>query len=466
MIMKLLAKLQILFFLLIFFNPLIASAADYNYLKGRFWQEKETGKIWYVHDTRLEKYPVNNIQDLNYLAKLLAVGITNKNLAKIKLGNFDAPGTDTDKEGLSDELETALGTNKYKADSDNDKNDDKKEIANGYNPIGPGKTIFDIGFAKKNLGRLFLQVENRGQLWYINPLDRKRYFLNSKSEALVVIKGLVSIASQSDLNNIQSGSGNERYDLYTMEKEIKALVDVERQKQGLATLKWNDELAAVAREHSQNLAKEDEELTNMKLTCDFPMIHHEGLNFGAYSQNRLNNRGIYYFSQSGENIALMPSAQRSISYDPLTEMAMAEKLQTCSNRQSQYNATLKSKTENNSYTEEQKINFIKEEITKRTNELKNEIAVKEVEFIWLGKNEVEEDTVNGWMNSPGHRANILKSDYDETGIGVAYVNGYIISTQVFIKKATCGFKNGACCEKEGYYPYCYSPYTCQTGLCQ
>jgi uncharacterized protein YkwD len=32
-----------------------------------------------------------------------------------------------------------------------------------------------------------------------------------------------------------------------------------------------------------------------------------------------------------------------------------------------------------------------------------------------------EEVVNGWMNSPGHRANILRSEYNE--IGVAYILG-------------------------------------------
>lgn len=31
-----------------------------------------------------------------------------------------------------------------------------------------------------------------------------------------------------------------------------------------------------------------------------------------------------------------------------------------------------------------------------------------------------EETFNQWMNSPGHRANILKADYDELGVGYSY----------------------------------------------
>ena len=39
--------------------------------------------------------------------------------------------------------------------------------------------------------------------------------------------------------------------------------------------------------------------------------------------------------------------------------------------------------------------------------------------------------VNLWMNSPGHRANILTDGYEETGIGLAYKNGGWYWVQIF-----------------------------------
>ncbi|HMB66095.1 MAG TPA: CAP domain-containing protein, partial [Patescibacteria group bacterium] len=73
--------------------------------------------------------------------------------------------------------------------------------------------------------------------------------------------------------------------------------------------------------------------------------------------------------------------------------------------------------------------------------------------------------VDGWMNSPSHRKNILYTDFNEAGIGVANINGYIIATQSFIRRTNCGYKGGSCCEKTGYYPYCYTPWQCQEGSC-
>lgn len=42
-----------------------------------------------------------------------------------------------------------------------------------------------------------------------------------------------------------------------------------------------------------------------------------------------------------------------------------------------------------------------------------------------------QEVVNGWMNSPGHRANILKSSFGKVGIGVYESNGVIYWSQLF-----------------------------------
>jgi len=45
-----------------------------------------------------------------------------------------------------------------------------------------------------------------------------------------------------------------------------------------------------------------------------------------------------------------------------------------------------------------------------------------------------QEVVNTWMNSPGHKANILGRNYTQTGIGVAKkANGTLYFTQVFLK---------------------------------
>jgi uncharacterized protein YkwD len=44
---------------------------------------------------------------------------------------------------------------------------------------------------------------------------------------------------------------------------------------------------------------------------------------------------------------------------------------------------------------------------------------RETEYNWNSPEEIAQTTVSGWMNSPGHRENILTPTYDREGIGVA-----------------------------------------------
>lgn len=46
---------------------------------------------------------------------------------------------------------------------------------------------------------------------------------------------------------------------------------------------------------------------------------------------------------------------------------------------------------------------------------------------------VAQTFVQGWMNSPGHRANILSEDYTYAGVGIAFDDNRIFATQNFAK---------------------------------
>jgi len=53
-------------------------------------------------------------------------------------------------------------------------------------------------------------------------------------------------------------------------------------------------------------------------------------------------------------------------------------------------------------------------------------------YDWNTQSEIASSTVTGWMNSPGHRQNILTSTYDKEGIGVAISSDYkVYITQDF-----------------------------------
>lgn len=53
-------------------------------------------------------------------------------------------------------------------------------------------------------------------------------------------------------------------------------------------------------------------------------------------------------------------------------------------------------------------------------------------YDWNSPEHITETTVSGWMNSPGHRQNILQKSYSRTGLGAAIApNGQILITQIF-----------------------------------
>ena len=51
---------------------------------------------------------------------------------------------------------------------------------------------------------------------------------------------------------------------------------------------------------------------------------------------------------------------------------------------------------------------------------------------WFSLEEIAHIAVDGWMNSPGHRQNILDASYDRAGMGVAIAaDGKVLLTQNF-----------------------------------
>ncbi len=54
----------------------------------------------------------------------------------------------------------------------------------------------------------------------------------------------------------------------------------------------------------------------------------------------------------------------------------------------------------------------------------NGVAVKK-EYVWKTQQEIAQSTVQGWMDSPPHRKNILSPKYDQQGIGVS-ISGHEI----------------------------------------
>jgi uncharacterized protein YkwD len=173
-------------------------------------------------------------------------------------------------------------------------------------------------------------------------------------------------------------------------------VNERRAEAGLPALKWNDELAYVARMYSQDMADRD----------FFGHISPEG----ESHDHRLHDEGIYYYNSTAENLALINHAS--------------------------------------SYT-----------YIQQTGQILNK-TYKDLD-------QVVHDAVQGWMDSPPHRENIERGQFDESGMGVAYSkdNETFLFTQLFTTRIHCGYRGASCCYTEGYLPWCYIPYQCTNDIC-
>jgi hypothetical protein len=176
-----------------------------NKLNGKILLQVESkGEAWYVSPNDQKRHSMGRPNDAFSLMRNLGIGISNNDLAKIKIANENFTDQDTDGDGLSDIIEDSIGTNKNKKDSDSDNYQDKDEIIEGYNPKGTGKIILDNNFAKKQSGKILLQVENNGEAWYVNPENNQRIFLGRPTDAFNLMRKIGLGISNNDLNKIDS----------------------------------------------------------------------------------------------------------------------------------------------------------------------------------------------------------------------------------------------------------------------
>lgn len=176
-------------------------------LTGRILlQVQSKGEAWYVNPTDQKRYGLGRPSQAWAITRELSIGITNADLAKIPVGLINNTGVaDNDQDGLPNDLETALGANPNSPDSDQDGYNDLLELNNNYNPAGAGRLPIDNNFTKQNLGKIFLQTESKGEAWYVNPADQKKYFFGRPDDAFIIMKNLSLGITNENLNQITVG---------------------------------------------------------------------------------------------------------------------------------------------------------------------------------------------------------------------------------------------------------------------
>lgn len=206
--------------LVIITSPAWADSNLADELKGRILlQVEQNGEAWYINPTDLSRYSLGKPADAFNLMRELSLGISNSDLNQIPVGIINDDSTDSDNDGIPDYLENTLGTDPNKADTDDDDYNDKTEIENNYNPLDSTKLVINTDLISKNLGKIFLQVENNGEAWYLNPVDQKRYFLNRPSDAFSIMRTLGLGITDDDLSQINITELNYGIEENTQEEE-------------------------------------------------------------------------------------------------------------------------------------------------------------------------------------------------------------------------------------------------------
>lgn len=177
-------------------------------LKGKILLQVESrGEAWYINPKDEQRYYLGKPSDAYQLIRELGTGISNANLEKIQIADSFS-GQDSDKDGLPDATEDAIGSDKNKKDTDGNGINDKTEILKGNNPANNKKYAVNKNFTDSQKGKIFLQTEAHGEAWYVNPADGKRYFLARPQDAFNLMRKLGTGIKCSDLNKITASANH------------------------------------------------------------------------------------------------------------------------------------------------------------------------------------------------------------------------------------------------------------------
>lgn len=138
---------------------------------------------------------IDRSSPLRDIVRWFAIGTKNSVLRQIPIDTSVFPaGKDTDADGLPNALETAIGTNINSRDTDRDGYDDLTEVTNNYSPLNarPGvrfTSTTTLQLAKQLAGRMLLQVQDHGELWFVRPTNLTRRYLKTTDDIFAVACG-------------------------------------------------------------------------------------------------------------------------------------------------------------------------------------------------------------------------------------------------------------------------------------
>jgi len=188
----------------------VAASGLGSKLKGRILLQVEgLGEAWYVRTDNGQRVYLKDGDTAYQLMRKVGLGITDSDLKKIPIGinqKIIEADLDTDADGAPNKLEEAIGTDPYNYDSDGDGNSDGAELTAGTDPLSAATLNFDSNFAARLKGRVLLQTESKGEAWYINPKDGRRYYMKDGIAAYQLMRFLSLGITNENLDQIEEGS--------------------------------------------------------------------------------------------------------------------------------------------------------------------------------------------------------------------------------------------------------------------
>ncbi len=117
----------------------------------------------------------------------------------------------------------------------------------------------DSTFPQRLLGKILIDVEENGEAYYIYPKDLKGYYLGRPSDAFQIMREKGLGITNLDLTKIKVYG---EYEYASIEKRVFEVINDHRKSIGVSELEWSDDIMLPVREHSQNMASGKIELSH------------------------------------------------------------------------------------------------------------------------------------------------------------------------------------------------------------
>lgn len=177
----------------------------YSQYKGYVVYTEKEDEFYFIHPKEKIAYQIGLASSSKAEVRLLSKFVSQQDLAGIPFGflknvNF----IDQDKDGLSDDIEKAIGTNEFIVDTDNDFMNDFLELQNGFDPLKKGAWLpISYRLAEQYKGNFLIDEKNN--VWYLSPTDLRRYLLTDSINFNDIFLSLGRMLTDQEFDSLFSG---------------------------------------------------------------------------------------------------------------------------------------------------------------------------------------------------------------------------------------------------------------------